>query len=260
MFGLIVDQRRILLEDLVVSRAAGELQFVDRLRIEQVVFAILTPLVLAAGIERVIIDDPLREGMPVPHFHFAGQHIHSHALDARGCPSEILVDNRMMKANCLEDLRAAITLDGRNAHLRDHFDHSLDGCLDEILAGFFVFDVPEQALTDHVVQRLEGQIGVNRPGPITDQQREMMDFARLARFQHQANPGASAFANQVVVNSRHGQQGWDGGIFRINPAIGQNDDVDSSGNRAACLRAQLVHRFFQAGRPLIDFVKNRERD
>ncbi len=49
--ALLVDQRGILLEDLVAAGAHRRLQLVDGLRIEQVILAVLAPLVLAAGVE-----------------------------------------------------------------------------------------------------------------------------------------------------------------------------------------------------------------
>ena len=94
---------------------------------------------------------------------FAGNDIHADAFDARGRPREIFVDDRLLEADGFKDLRAAIALDGGDAHLGNHLDDALDSGLHEILAGVLVLDVLEQALADHVVERLELQgIGLMR--------------------------------------------------------------------------------------------------
>ena len=59
---LVVDQLAVFLEDLVVAGAAGVLQLVDRLRVEEVVLALLALLVLAADVERVAVERPVGEG------------------------------------------------------------------------------------------------------------------------------------------------------------------------------------------------------
>ena len=59
---LVVDQLAVLLEDLVVAGAAGVLELVDRLGVEQVVFALAAVLVLAADVERVAVERPVGEG------------------------------------------------------------------------------------------------------------------------------------------------------------------------------------------------------
>ena len=54
----------------------------------------------------------------VLHQRFARQHFHAHALDARRGAGEIALDERLAPADGLENLRALITLQRGNAHLR----------------------------------------------------------------------------------------------------------------------------------------------
>ena len=63
---VIVDEFRVLLENFVVVGARGELEFVDRLGIEEVILAVAPPLVLAAGVERLAVDLPVGERVIVP--------------------------------------------------------------------------------------------------------------------------------------------------------------------------------------------------
>src|SRR5438552_3007485 len=67
---LLVDQGRVFLEHMVTSGADGALQFVNRLRVEQVILAAIAPLILATRVEQVPIDWPLGKSalMPVEGF------------------------------------------------------------------------------------------------------------------------------------------------------------------------------------------------
>ena len=59
-----------------------------------------------------------------------GEHVQADAFDARGGAGEVLVDQRLVQADGLEDLRAAVALQGRDAHLRDDLQQALvDGLL-----------------------------------------------------------------------------------------------------------------------------------
>ena len=132
-----------------------------------------------------------------------------------------------MQSDRFKYLRAAVTLNRRDAHLGHHLDHSLDGGFDVIVAGIVWCDIDQQPLADHVVHRFEGEIRVDRPRAVTDQQREMMHFARLAGFQHQTDPRARAFPDQMMMQPGHGQQGGNGRHLLVHAAIGQNQNIGS---------------------------------
>ncbi len=78
--------------------------------------------------------------------------------------------------------------------------------LDEVLARGLVIDVHEQALADHVVERLEGEIRIDRAAAVADERREVMHLARLAGFEHEADARARAFADEVVMQAGDGEQ------------------------------------------------------
>ena len=114
------------------------------------------------------------------------------ALDARRRPGEILVHHVAVEADGLKDLRAAIALDGRDAHLGHRLDHAFDGGLDVFLDGGLVVELDQQALANHVVERLERQIRIDGAATVADEQREMMHLARFAGFEHEADLAARA--------------------------------------------------------------------
>ena len=79
---LIVDQRGVFFERLVAAGATGLLEFMNGLRIEQMNFAILTPLILAAGIKHMAVDRTVGKGALVAHLHFLRNHVQPDSFDA----------------------------------------------------------------------------------------------------------------------------------------------------------------------------------
>jgi hypothetical protein len=82
-----------------------------------------------------------------------------------------------------------------------------------------IFDPGQHALVDHLFDGGIGQVGVDGHRAIADQHGEVMHLARLARFDHQANVRARAFADQVVVQARDRQQHRDGGVLAVDAAV-----------------------------------------
>ena len=103
----------------------------------------------------------------------------------------------------------------------------------------------QQALADHVVERFEGEIRIDRAAAVADQQREMMHFARFAGFEHESNARPRAFANQMMMQAGNRQQRRNRRIVFIDAAIRQNQNVDAVFDRLAGLGAKFVHRFFE---------------
>ena len=53
----------------------------------------------------------------------------------------------------------------------------------------------------------------------------MMDFARFARFQDEADVGADGLVDEIMVQGCRGQEGRNGGHARVDAAVGQDEDV-----------------------------------
>ena len=163
------------------------------------------------------------------------------------CPGEVMVDHVLPEAERLEDLRAAVALDGGDAHLRGDLDHALGGRLDEVLAGRLVIDGHEDALPDHVVDRLEGDIGIDGAAAVADQQREVVHLAGLARLQDQAHARAQALADQVVVQAGNREERRHRRVLAVDAAVAQDEDVDLLHlDQAAGRGRELLHGLGQA--------------
>jgi hypothetical protein len=96
-----------------------------------------------------------------------------------------------------------------------------------------VIDAGQVALADHVVEGFEGEVRVDGSGAVADEQGEVMDLARLAALQDEADPGARALADQVVVNTRDGQERRDRGVVAVDAAVGQDDEIVAVGDGGA---------------------------
>jgi hypothetical protein len=123
-------------------------------------------------------------------------------------------------------LRAAITLDGRDAHLRDDFHDALDGGLDEILAGVLVLDALEEALMDHVIEGLEGEVRIDGAATVADEEREVMNFAGFTGFEDKADARARAFADEMMVQPRDGEQRGMAALSGVDAAVGQDENIE----------------------------------
>ena len=114
--------------------------------------------------------------------------------------------NVWLQADGLEDLRAAVALQRRDAHLRHHLQHALVERLDVVLDRLVALDARQHALPDHVVDRLERDVRVDHAGAVAEQQRDVVHFARVARLDDQRAARARALAHQVMVHAGGGQQ------------------------------------------------------
>ena len=186
MLGLVVDGTRVFLEKTIRTGTRGVLQHRHRFGIEQMVFAVTPPLVFTAPIEFGMNHRALGVSAVMPQRHFAGDHVDADTTDARSGPGKILVDKFLRQADGLENLGATIRLNRRDAHLREHLEHAFVQRLDVILDRLLMVRAAQEPLTDHVIQRLEGQVRVDRAGAVPQQQRQVMNFTRLAGFDYQA--------------------------------------------------------------------------
>ena len=158
--ALVVDQTRVLLEDLVLAGAGGVLQPEDRLRVEQVVLALTAPLVIATHLELAVraLVGPVQIRQLMPGGDVGGDVVQGDPAGRAGQPGEVFVQHVLGDADRLEQLRAGVGGQRRNAHLGHHFQHALAGRLDVVVQRLVAVDPVDDAAVEHVLDRLE------RPG------------------------------------------------------------------------------------------------
>jgi hypothetical protein len=189
-----------------------------------VVLATNAELVFAADVERAAIDRRVAEGVAMAAHAFLGDLLQADAFDAGGGAGEILGDEFGLESDRVEDLRAAIRLIGRDAHLGHHLEDALVDRLDVALDDLLVVELLGHLLL-HGDQRLEGEIGVDRLRAVAREAGEVMHLARLAGLDHEPDRGAQALADQVMVHGRGREQRRDRNAIGAGAAVGQDDDV-----------------------------------
>ena len=250
LLALIVDQPRVFLEDRVLAAARRVLQLEDRVGVEQVVLAVAPPLVLAARFEIARRRRP-RSGTRVRCRCRTSSAIDvdADAADARRGPGEVLVDERLIEADRLEDLRAAVALQRRDAHLGHHLQDALVERLDVVLAPPASCVTPtSMPLPDHVVERLERQIRVDDAGAVAEQQRAVVHFARVARFDDQRAARPRALADEMMVHAGRREQARDRRAIAVGAAVRQDQDRVARFDRVAGALLQLLQRALEARR------------
>ena len=244
--GLLVEDLREGLVALLRVAARRMLQGCDELGGPRMILAAGAVGIFAADIERGLVDQRIAErvGMAARGlFRDLGK---ADALDAGMRAGEILRDEIRLQADGVEDLRAAIGLVGRDAHLRHHLEQALADRLDVALDDLVVVERAGQA----VLQRddgLEGEIRVDRFRAVAGEAGEVMHLARLAALDDDADRGAQAGADQMMMHGGAGEQRGDRNPVAADHAVGQDDDVDALAHRAFGARAELVQHLVHAG-------------
>src|SRR5207249_5306647 len=210
--------------DRVLAALRRMLQLEHRVGIEQVELAGPPPLVLAAPVEVGLDDGPCWIGVLLPLADFFRDDVDADAADAGSRPREVAIHERRIEADGLENLRAAIALERRDAHLGHHLEDALVERSNVILHRLLVRDTDEQPLLNHVVERLEREIRVDDARAVPEQQRAVMHLARVARLDDERAARPRALANQMMVNARSGEQTRDWSAIAVGAAVRQDQD------------------------------------
>src|SRR5207249_2893732 len=115
--ALIVDELRVFLEDGVLPASRRVLELEDGVGVEQVILPVAPPLIFTARVELGERARKILEGAAMSLDRFLGDDVDADAADPRRRPREVLVDERTIEADRLEDLRAAVALQRRDPHL-----------------------------------------------------------------------------------------------------------------------------------------------
>ena len=242
---LLVDQLAVFVELFATVQPRGVLQLGHHLGVEEVGFSLAAPLVLAADveIERLGHRGP-RKGV------FVAMQRASSAIASMPTPWMRLAvrvkyssTNGAVQPDGFEDLRAAIALLRRDAHLRHHLQQAFDGGLDvrlvELVERVGLRDI---ALVAQRVERGERQVRIDRAGAVAGQQGEVLHFARLARLDDQSAAGARFFAKQMMMHAAGGQQrgnGDDARRRRRGPRESSSVTPSAIAAEASCRRASI---------------------
>ena len=188
LLGLLVDLLGVGPVFLRQRAAHGMLQVGDHARAPHVRLAANAEGVLAADFERIAQHRSVGESEPVALDCLTGDFLKPHAFNLAVGAGEIFGDELGAQANGVEDLGAAIGLIGGDAHLGHHLEQALVDRLDVALDRLF----RRQLLVDfrqHGLERLKGDVGVDRLGAVTRERCELMHLMRLAGLHDETHRG-----------------------------------------------------------------------
>ena len=135
LVGAVVDEARVLAVELVVVRAHGLLELVDRLGVVEVPLAAQPPLVVAARLEVVVVglDRPGRR--PRWRISVSRSMVATSMPPMRETvPGKYSSTTSSAETDGLEDLGPDVGRDRRDAHLRHRLEEALAHGLDVVLA------------------------------------------------------------------------------------------------------------------------------
>ena len=222
------------------------LQLGNRFRGPGVFLATRAILVFAACIERVTEHRVVSECELMHAKGFVGDLEQADALNVARGAGEIFVYQRVGEADRFEDLRTAVGLIGRNAHLRHHLVEALADRLDKVHR-----PVARRQLREPLVQmlhRFQRQVRMDRFGAVAGEQRKMMNFARRARFDDQPCAGTKPVADQVLMHRRGRQERGNRHQLRRGLAVGDDQDVVAEPGGVFRVCAKARQRRFHARR------------
>ena len=216
--------------------------------------------IVAANVELVLQGLHIAKRQPVPLGGFGCNLLKPDAFDLAVRALEEHVDQFRLEANRIENLRPAIGLVGRNAHLRHNLEDALRHRLDVAL--YRVVDGERRVeRRQHRFDRFEREIGVDRFRAVTGKRAELVHLVGLASFNHEADRGPEPPADQAVVDGRCREQGGNRNPVRRDIAIRQDDDVVAFVDRRFRFRADIVdgrlHAFRALGSGIGDFDRRR---
>ena len=201
--------------------------------------------IVAANIEHLVVDRVIAIGVAMALDGFLGDLAQPHPFDRRRRAGKVFLDKIAGEPDRVKDLRPAIGLIGRNAHL----GHDLQ---DAFADGFQVIllhrlGVERQIVFDaDLVERGKGEIGVDRLGAIAGKRAEMVDLACLAGFDDDPGERAQPLSDQMMMHRRGREQRRDRHPLCRGRAIGQDQDVVPGFDRLGRLAAQPFERRRQA--------------
>jgi hypothetical protein len=88
-----------------------------------------------------------------------------------------------------------------------------------------VVDALKQSLADHVVERLERHVGVDRPCSIAKQEGKMMHLASVSALDQESCSRSLALPDKVVVKPRASQERRNRRHLRVHAPVGQDDQA-----------------------------------
>ena len=169
---------------------------------------------------------------------FGGHLVEADTGDHGRCAGKVCLDEPVTQPYGIEDLGAAVRLEGRDTHLRHHLEYPfVDGFY--VVQFRFVVGGISGEIFYHCMDTVESKVRVDRLGAVAAEQAEIMHLSGLAGLNDEPHLGSQTCIDQVVMNRCGGEQGRDGDSIYIQMTVRQNEDVVARRNRLGGPFAEL---------------------
>ena len=186
------------------------LQLEDGFGIEQVEFTFPTPLIFTTDFESAVgsFFRAPRVGNGVTHRNGRCNDIESDTAKSAHRSGEIRLDQLFTESYGFKNLGPCVAGNCRNPHLRHHLQYALTASLDVVADRFLGIHSAEAVQSptlvgpNQILNRFKGQVGVNRTGPVSDQQSHMVNLTRITALHDETNHRPLACTHEVVMHRR----------------------------------------------------------
>jgi len=254
---LVVDELRVLPEDVVPAGAGGVLQPEHGVGVEQVRGAVASPLVLAAGPQALVRTGGavLGVGVVVTLLVLRGDLAQADAAELGLGAGEVRGDDLFGEADGFEHLRSRVGRHGRDAHLGHDLQHALAERVDEVLDGLLGADARDEARAHQVLDGLHREVRVDRRGAVADEGRDVVDLAHVSGLDDEPDLHPVLAADEMVVHGREHQQRRDRDEVLVRVPVAQDDELRALLDGGVDLGAHGLEALLEGILPLLEGVE-----
>ena len=240
-----VQASAVLLKGVVAVLAAGSLQQVDNLRIDEVILAAERAPLGQTQRGQLIGSRALKDGERgvVALVLLALNVLDTHTAHTAHRAGEVRVDELRSKADGLENLRGVIALHRGDTHLgHDGDDTRRRGLVvvGDTLLGRHV----QVAACRQIADARMRVVRIDAARGVAHQCRKVVRGHGVAALHHDVGKGTHAGADQVIVHAAHGEQRRHGHLARSG-TIAQHHDVYAVADRSLNVLCKLLERSLQ---------------
>jgi hypothetical protein len=159
-----------------------------------------------------------------------------------------------VEADGLEHLRAGVGGDRGDAHLGHDLEDAAAQALDVVLDRLGGFEV-DHALRAQFLDRVEGDVGVDRGRAVAEQDGGVVDAAAVAGLDDERDLGAGLLAHQVLVDGGGQQERRDRREVGGRVAVGEHEDAHAVLDGLRDVAADLDQAVLEAAGAVADLVE-----
>ena len=235
----------VLLKGVVAVLAAGGLQQVDGLRVDQVILATERAPLGQTQRGQLLGSRALKdsERSVVALALLALDVLDTHTAHTAHRAGEVRVDELRRKAHGLEDLRRMVALHRGDAHL-GHDGNDAGGRSLVVVGDALLGRHVQVAACRQIADARMCVVRIDAARGVAHQRRKVVRRHGVAALHHDVGKGTHAGADQVVVHAAHSEQRRHGHLARSG-TIAQHHDVHAVADRSLNVLCKLLERSLQ---------------